>query len=300
VTADYANLNHELKYRIARIPILGRALVTIYRAKFALGYLYTPLVAFVRWLFTSKEITNFTYNLSANNERYLASMISDVLTVEFSTIVRYIEEIEEDDQLRRHIASVTAESDLAFMADTEVRFGRRVGWYAFARALKPCVVVETGVDKGLGACILTAALKRNKAEGYIGKYYGTDINPKAGYLLCGEYADFGTIMYGDSIESLRTFHGTIDLFINDSDHSPDYEYSEYCTIANKLSKRSILLGDNSHYTDRLWKFSVETGRHFLFFQEKPTEHWFEGAGIGISFNRLSSTAAMPVSLPTER
>ena len=283
-----------MKYRIARIPILGRTLVTIYRAKIALAYLYTPLAHFVRWLFTSKEITNFTYHLDENNKRYLASMTSDILGVDFSTIERYIEELEQDDQLRRHIANVTARSDLAFMADTEVRFGRRMGWYAFARALKPRVVVETGVDKGLGACILTAALMKNKAEGYSGKYYGTDINPEAGYLLCGEYADFGTILYGDSDESLRKLEGPIDLFINDSDHSPDYEYREYCTIANKLSSQSIVLGDNSHYTDRLWKFSMETGRHFIFFQEKPVKYWCDGAGIGISFNRLSSSAAVPI------
>ena len=271
----------------------------MYRAKIALGYLYPPLVHFVRWLFTSNEITNFTYHLDRNNKLYMASMISDVLNVEFSTIERYVKEIEDDEHLRRHIANVTAKSDLAFMADTEVRFGRRIGWYAIARALKPRVIVETGVDKGLGACILTAALKKNRAEGYSGKYYGTDINPKAGYLLCGEYADFGTILYGDSEESLRRFADPIDLFINDSDHSPEYEYREYCTIANKLSSQSIVLGDNSHYTDRLWRFSMETGRHFIFIQEKPIKYWCEGAGIGISFNRLAATAAVPIARTTE-
>jgi hypothetical protein len=296
---EYANLDRKVKYGIARIPFLGRTLITIYRAKIALSYLCVPLPHFFRWLFTSKEISNFTYHLEPHNKRYLASTIGDILDVEVSAIEQYINEIEENDQLRRHIAQVTAKSDEAFMADKEVGFGRRIGWYAFARALKPGVVVETGVDKGLGACILTAALKKNAAEGYSGRYYGTDINPKAGYLLCGEYAEFGTILYGDSIESLRAFQGTIDLFVNDSDHSPDYEYREYCTVANKLSKRSIVLGDNCHWTDGLWKFSMEMGRHFLFFQEKPSKHWYQGDGIGISFNRLASTVAIPASRVTQ-
>jgi predicted O-methyltransferase YrrM len=215
----------------------------------------------------------------------LSSLIADILNVEFHTIMSYIREIEEDAELKRHIADVTANSDLAFLADKEVQYGRRIGWYAIARALKPNIIIETGVDKGLGACILATALKRNKEEGYKGKYYGTDINLTAGYLFSGGYTDYGSILFGDSIESLAKFDGTIDLFINDSDHSEDYEADEYETIANKLSEHAIVLGDNSHCTDKLLNFSLKTNRHFIFFEEKPSEHWYPGAGIGISFNR---------------
>lgn len=284
-TCEVIDAMTKLTRAIGRTPILGRTILAAYRAKTALGYFYGPLLNFVKVLFKSKEITNYTFDLEEHNKRYLASLIADVLNVEFCTVESYIKEIEEDEELKRHIADMTAASDLAYIADKEVRFGRRIGWYAFTRALKPKCIVETGVDKGLGSCLLTAALKRNKEEGYEGKYYGTDIDPAAGYLLSGEYADFGSILYGDSIQSLSKFEGTIDLFINDSDHSADYEAEEYVTIANKLSKHAIVLGDNSHCTDKLLKFSLETSRHFIFFQEKPDRHWYPGAGIGISFNR---------------
>lgn len=274
--------------RIARTPVLGRVILITYRAKVALSYLYEPFVNLVRWLLNSRETTNFTYDLEERNKRYLASVIADVLTVDRVIIEGYIKEIEQDVQLKRHIFKATTESDLAFLADKEVRFGRRMGWYAIARALKPRVVVETGVDKGLGACILAAALRRNKEEGFAGTYYGTDINPEAGYLFRGEYAEFGRILYGDSIESLAALSDEIDLFINDSDHSPDYEYREYLTISGKLSKRAMVLGDNSHCTDKLLLFSQETGRNFVFFQEKPVRHWYPGGGIGISFDRTQS------------
>src|SRR5690606_983731 len=98
--------------------------------------------------------------------------------------------------------------------------------------LKPRCVVETGLDKGHGAVLLCAALQRNAAEGARhGQYYGTDINPAAGYLLSGPYAMYGKILVGDSIASLKTLTDPIDLFINDSDHSADYEYAEYRSIA---------------------------------------------------------------------
>lgn len=275
----------KLKIAIIRTPILGRIILTVFRAKAAVGYFNRLLINVVKWLFESKETTNYTYDLEEHNKRYLASLIADVLSIEFRTVMAYIEEIEEDEELKKHIANMTVNSDFAFMADKEVRFGRRVGWYAFARALKPRIIIETGVDKGLGSCVLTAALKRNKEEGYKGKYYGTDINPKAGYLLSGCYADFGSILYGDSVESLTKFDSMIDLFINDSDHSADYEAEEYELVSDKLSKNAIVLGDNSHCTDKLLNFSLKTDRHFIFFQEKPSGHWYPGAGIGISFNR---------------
>ncbi len=274
-----------LKRAVAKTPILGRALFVVLRTKMAIVYFVAPLSNVVKWLFKSKETTNFTYDLEENNKRYLASLIADIVNIQFSVAMGYIKEIEKDSELRKHILDATERSDLAFMADKEVRFGRRIGWYALTRALKPKTVVETGVDKGLGSCVLTAALKKNKEEGYEGRYYGTDIDPTAGYLLSDDYANYGRILYGDSIESLRNLDSTIDLFVNDSDHSADYEAEEYRIIVDKLSEHAIILGDNSHCTAKLLEFSLETNRHFVFFQEKPLGHWYPGAGIGISFRR---------------
>jgi predicted O-methyltransferase YrrM len=284
----------KLKKTIAKTPILGhaissikRAKTAIIRAKTAIRYFRNPLSNLVKWVFKSNEMTNFTYDLEENNKRYLASLIADIANIDFSVVISYFKEIEEDKELKKHIADATEKSEFAFMADKEVKYGRRIGWYALTRALKPRIVIETGVDKGLGSCILTTALKRNIQEGHDGWYYGTDINPNAGYLLSDDYANYGCILYGDSIESLKEIDGIIDLFINDSDHSSEYEAEEYKCIANKLSEDSIVLGDNAHCTDKLLDFSLATNRHFVFFQEKPLEHWYPGAGIGISFNRLS-------------
>lgn len=275
----------KLKTAIAKTPILGRSLLGIYRAAIGFRYVKKPLSDLFRWLFTSKETTNFTYDLEDLNKEYLASLIADITNERFDVIMSYIKEIESDDTLRKHIADATIKSGLAFKADREVRFGRRIGWYAFTRALKPGIIVETGVDKGLGSCVLTAALMRNHQEGHEGKYYGIDIDRKAGYLLAGDYANYGSILYGDSIESLNKFDGLIDLFINDSDHSAEYEAEEYKAIVNKLSPDAVILGDNSDATNTLLAFSLKTNRHFVYFRENPKNHWYPGAGIGISFKR---------------
>jgi hypothetical protein len=158
-------------------------------------------------------------------------------------------------------------------------FGRRLG---VVRILKPSVIVETGVDQGAGACLLCAALMRNAAEGHPGRYFGTEIRTEAGVLFTKAYSTVGTILLGGSIDSLERFGEPIDLFINDTDHSPVYEAAEYDTIRDKLSPRAVILGDNSHATTALAEFSERRGRRFVFFSERPKDHWYPGAGIGIS------------------
>ncbi|MBN1117999.1 MAG: class I SAM-dependent methyltransferase [Bacteroidales bacterium] len=237
----------------------------------------------LQWGFTSNEYTNFTYYLTPGNVQYLAQTLAVVTNVDFTTIMNYIYEVESDEELKSAIISAINQSPEGRYADKEVRFGRRLGWYAMVRILKPKVVIETGIDKGLGSIILCAALLRNKKEGFDGRYYGTDINPKAGYLLSGKYKEVGEVLYGDSIESLKKFDKKIDLFINDSDHSEDYEYQEYCTIKDMLGDKAVILGDNAHCTTKLSEFSFETGRKFLLFHEEPLNFWYPGAAIGFSF-----------------
>ena len=259
----------------------------IYFASKLYNYRYGQIL---RWGIQSNEDTNFTYNLTDENLKYMACMLAVVLDKDYQTIAGYLREANEDQILKTFIAEQIKRSALRKFADTEVRFARRLGWYAFVRVMKPKVVIETGVDKGLGAVLLCAALLKNKAEGYPGRYYGTDINPEAGYLLAGQYRETGEILYGDSIESLSAFTTTIDLFINDSDHSAEYEYREYQTIRHLLTEQSIILGDNSEVSSSLVNFSLETGRQFLFFQEQPKAHWYPGGGIGISFLRHQQPA----------
>jgi predicted O-methyltransferase YrrM len=275
--------------------ITRRPRTLAYRFRLGTAYLGAPLRHFLRWLVRSSETENFTYDLTPGNKRYLASLIAAVTGRTHEAIEGYIRELEEDEDLAEHLRRAAAAHGAAAPGDRTIRnppaaYGRRIGWYAIARATKPKVIVETGVDKGLGSCILAAALRRNEHEGRAGAYFGTDINPAAGALFGGPYARHGEILYGDSITSLQALDRTIDLLINDSDHSADYEAREYRTVADKLSADAIILGDNSHATPALLEFALSTGRRFVFFQEKPLDHWYPGAGIGIAYRAREGVA----------
>lgn len=270
---------------VIKTPVLGRLYLIIVRLLTVLNYYRRPVVHIVRWLIRSRETTNFTYDLDALNKQYLAAFIASALNKSRREILGYLHEIDTDEHLRRHIRHLILSCNRRHTADAVARYGRRIGWYAMVRALKPRVIVETGVDKGLGSCVLTAALKKNDEQGHHGFYYGIDIHPRAGFLLSGEYAEFGCIIHGDAVKTLQEMSGSIDLLISDSDHSPDYETAEYEAVSPIMNPGGVILSDNAHACDALLQYAERTGRRFSFFQEKPADHWYPGAGIGIAYNR---------------
>lgn len=245
-----------------------------------------PLVKnWIAWIFTSRADSNFTYALTERCKVNLAASLASILGHDFAEITEYFREIETDEEFAVHVRQLWLKHPERYRTDEAPLVGRRLVWYAVARATKPKVIVETGVDQGMGAVVLCAAISRNTSEGHPGRYYGTDINPDAGYFLQRPYSDCGKILYGDSLKSLRALPETVDLFINDSDHSENYEQAEYELIAEKISASAILLGDNSHVTSKLAEFSMRHDRGFVFLSEEPADHWYRGAGVGISFPR---------------
>ncbi len=252
-----------------------------HRRSIALAYALPAVRMAKDWAMKEKELSNFYYDLAPGNRDHLVQLIATITGTPYEVVSNYMTELENDHALKAHLTQYMKAS--RYGDDIEIAYGRRLGWYAIARIKKPNVLVETGVDHGVGSCVLASALLRNAAEGSPGTYYGTEIRPEAGALLAGEYATTGRILYGDSIETLTSFDEPIEMFVNDSDHSGEYEYREYQTIAGKLALDAIILGDNAHVTDSLSRFSRESGRKFVFFAEKPLDHWYPGAGIGISY-----------------
>ena len=236
------------------------------------------------WSRQHTDDSNFFYDLTEGNLQDLGQLLATVLKLSVQDIEDFMNELFQNVYLHDHISK--SFSTNRTMRDAKVAYGRRVGWYALIRAMKPRLVVETGVAQGVGAIIITSALKQNANEGFPGQYLGTDIDINAGELFVAQFREFGEILYGDSIESLKKITLPIDIFINDSDHSAKYEAEEYECVKNMLSKNAIIIGDNSHVTQELSKFSKRNNRSYIFFKELPVNHWYPGGGIGFSLPKL--------------
>ena len=236
------------------------------------------------WLFTSREHHNYTYDLTALSREHLAWYVAAVCDAPVQQIRGYLTEIEKDDALRGHLEAGIAGAARRGLADKRVRYGRRIGWYALVRARKPKHIVETGVDKGLGSCVLASALLRNAADGAPGRVTSLDINPEAGYLAKVEpYAGVIDLVIGDSIAAINALETPVDLFLHDSDHTIEHERNEFTAVEAKLAPGALLLSDNATKTNVLPKYAEKTGRRFLAYRETPKAHWFPGDGIGAAW-----------------
>ncbi len=249
------------------------------RAKDVGRHLGSEVMSGGKWLFRSREHTNYTYNLSPLNLEHLAWWVVNVSGATISDSRQWISECLNDSELQEDVLKLTRGSDRAGLADQDVRVSRRAGWYALIRALRPSFVVETGTDKGLGSVVIQSALLRN---GH-GSLLTVDINPESGYLLGGKYREGVEVVVGDSIPALTGLDRRVDFFIHDSDHSREHEVAEYLAIAPHLSENAIVLSDNSHVTDALPLWAEARGWSFLHFQERPIDHWYPGAGIGAAW-----------------
>ena len=256
-------------------------LVFPYRCRLIVRHLARNFKESIPWLFRSKEFANFTYDLTAANKEYLAWFVADICGVPASEIRDYFNELENDSQLDAYIKTGLANHRRGNEIDRQAFFGRRLGWYAIVRATKPLVVVETGTEKGLGSLVLAEALLKNGS----GRLITIDMEPSSGLLIGAEYGGVIERVISDSLLAISKID-QIDLFIHDSDHSAEHEAQEFEILRSHLTADAIVLSDNSHATTELANWSLQNGRRFMYFAEEPLNHWYPGAGIGVSMKGL--------------
>jgi hypothetical protein len=231
----------------------------------------------VRWLFGSREFANFTYDLTDQNKDQLAWFVSSISGTPVEEIRSYFGELENNTELQTYLRARLRETRRHREFDDTPFYGRRIGWYALVRATQPLVVVETGTEKGLGSLVIAEALKANGR----GHLHTIDIEESSGLLIGPEYQSFVTRVHSDSVLALPDIEN-VDVFLHDSDHSAEHERNEYIAVAANLTESAIVLSDNSHATSELSEWSSDQGRRFYYFAEKPKNHWYPGAGIGVS------------------
>ena len=265
-----------IRARILQSKVLP-LLVFPYRFRLIFRHLARNSKKSILWLFRSKEFANFTYDLTTANKEYLASFVANICDISVEDARGYFHEIENNSELDEYIKIGLANHRRGNEIDRQAYFGRRLGWYAIVRAMEPSVVVETGTEKGLGSLILAEALRKNRS----GRLITIDMEPSSGLLIGDEYGGIIERVINDSLLAISKID-QIDIFIHDSDHSAEHEAREFEMLRSRLTTDGIVISDNSHATTELAKWSLQHGRRFMYFSEEPLNHWYPGAGIGVS------------------
>ena len=239
------------------------------------GFGRDPLAS-VRYILFSRELANFTYDISNRDE--LAQTVAAAIGHDASELRAYIRELDDDDDLRRRL-----ERRAAGAGRPGVEYGRRLGWYAAIRALKPTLVVETGVDAGLGSAVILRALERNADEGSDGKLLSVDIRSGTGALVDEDLARRWALEVDDSVAFLRRLAPTpVDMFVHDSAHTYEHETTELEVVWQIAGAEAVFVSDNAHGSTALADFCARHGLEFFRFDETPRNHFYPGAALGIA------------------
>jgi predicted O-methyltransferase YrrM len=231
------------------------------------------------WLLKTEEFTNYMYEIPAINRNQMVGAISQISRLPISEVEAYFVELETDFDFANQLTEKGKKLRRRYELIFPLPYARRVVWYALVRIYKPNVVVESGTEKGLGSLILNRALEKNG----FGQLYTLDIDIYSGSLFDAQDNEKINLVIGDSIESIGRI-SEIDFFIQDSNHSINYEILELKALEKQLSKNSIVISDNAHDSNVLFEWSKKTGRNYIFINEQSKNHWHPGDGVGISIN----------------
>jgi len=231
--------------------------------------LYRQPRAAAGYLLADPELSNFTYDIANRDE--LAAFVAEVAGCEAFMALEYIAELDADQEFSAALAYLLASRP---HQKRPALYGRRLGWYAIVRALKPSLVFETGTSDGLGAAVLGRAMQRNS----VGRAITFDIKDWTGWLIPQDLPVERVI--GDSTITLPETVarcGSPDLLLHDSDHSYAHELGEFEAL---YQPGMLLLTDNVHATTALADFARSRGLTFAYWLERPLDHWYPGSGIG--------------------
>jgi hypothetical protein len=234
-----------------------------------------PRVALTH-LFVDPEVDNFTYPIA--NEAALIEFVATSVGLDRREVQEYVAQAHTDDVLRQ----VLRPRIPPWRRKRTLHPGRRLAWFSFARALKPAVVVETGIHNGLGSVLLLRALELNAAEGSPGRLISFDINAHAGRFVPESLRANWKPVFEPTYDSLeRELAGLeVGMVIHDSDHTYECEHFEMTTAIAHAAPRLALVSDNAHATTALRDVCASLGVPYHFFKEEPRNHFYPGAGVG--------------------
>src|SRR5438105_4768284 len=105
---NYLPLN--IKINLARYYLMP------HRAKTAFYY-YKSLMQIPIWIWQSREVANFTYDLTKENKLYLAHLIEVVTGVSSTEILMFFKELESNKNLQNKIIQKVKTSNYRYQAD---------------------------------------------------------------------------------------------------------------------------------------------------------------------------------------
>jgi Methyltransferase domain len=219
-----------------------------------------------------------SFSFEPANEQEIVAGLAVALGRPREELAGYAAETREDPELgellRRHLA-------WRFDAKRRQPLGNRLAWYLIARAVKPELIVETGIYQGLGSLVLLRALERNKQQGSPGELMSFDINPRAGGLVRAQARQHWQRFVGSTHELLLpALEGRrVGMLLQDTPHTVENQRFEFGAALSHAAPTLVLVDGSGRPSPALEQLCAEHGGVQHRVPMRSRNHIYPGAEV---------------------
>jgi Methyltransferase domain len=198
------------------------------------------------------------------------------------------------DELAGYAAETRGDPELNNLLSRHVRWrvhvkrrpplGNRLAWYVIVRALKPKVVVETGIYLGLGSLVLLRALARNRQEGSPGELLSFDTSLNAGSIVReqarGDWRRFVGSTHDLLLPALE--QRRVGLLVQDTPHTEKNQRFEFEAALSRAAPHMLLVDCSGGRAHTLEAISSEHEGSFHRVPFRSRGHIYPGGEMGFA------------------
>jgi len=204
-------------------------------------------------------VRSLAHEVLATEERFLA----EVSGASVASVRRYLDEPFHNEEFYSHLRRSESVFSSAKIASADFYAKKVVMQYALVRAVKPEVILETGVASGVSTSYLLLALKMNGRGKLSSIELGdsTYLPPRCppGWLVPEGLRNRWKIYIGDSrilLASVAQELAPLDVFIHDSLHTHDHMLFEFDQAFPFLRPGGIMVADDALWNPAFNEFSA--------------------------------------------
>jgi cephalosporin hydroxylase len=263
--------------------MLNKLKFIISKINIVLRYKKKKLLIIIKYILFGNEISNFTYKI--NNLDEIIDIAHIITGKKKNSIKKIIEEINfKNNKFKNMFSAFFFKHFEKYKIDKKI-FGRRIIWYVLARIIKPNLIIESGIEKGLATGLLTfACYKNNITNKKKSNYIGIDIKKNCN-IFCNESNTLyksSNIYYSDSLKIIKNLkYKKKIMYISDAKHNYNYEMQEFKLIKKNLKNGSLIISDTN--SGSLRSFSEKNSKNLISFHEEVFNHWYNGAKTTVSY-----------------
>jgi hypothetical protein len=231
-----------------------------------------------------------SYSFELDDESEVIGALAVALGVTEDELAGYAAETHRDPELNGLLARHVR---WRFDAKRRMPLGSRVAWYLTVRALKPELVVETGIYMGLGSLALLRALQLNSQEGHPGELMSFDYSSRAGSLVRGELRQGWLRFHGPTSETLLgALEGRrVNLLFQDTPHTVENQSFEFEAALSNAAARLMLVDCSGGHSPVLADLCRERGGSYHHTPIRSRDHVHPGGEF--SFALFSNAGPEP-------